>query len=78
VGQHLGLDFPKQTEGVNKMAKARILIVENESIIATDIQNTLKRLGYDAPAIAFSGQEAIKKTEQIKPRHTQKLSNTVC
>lgn len=49
------------------MAKAKILIVEDEIIIAKDIQNTLKSLGYDAPAIAFSGEEAIKKTEEIQP-----------
>ena len=49
------------------MANTKILIVEDEIIIAKDIQNTLKTLGYDAPAIVLSGEEAIKKTEEIKP-----------
>jgi len=49
------------------MAKTKILVVEDEIIIAKDIQNILKTLGYDAPAIVLSGEEAIKKTEEIKP-----------
>jgi len=49
------------------MAPARILIVEDEAIVAVDIQKTLKALGYDVPAIAFSGEEALKKVEEIQP-----------
>ena len=49
------------------MAKAKILIVEDEAITAKDLQDRLKELGYDAPAIAASGEEAIKKAEEIKP-----------
>ena len=49
------------------MANAKILVVEDEGIVAADIQSTLKSLGYDVPAIAFSGEEAIKKVEEIQP-----------
>lgn len=49
------------------MAKAKILVVEDERIIANDIQDMLKDMGYDVPAIASSGEEAIKKAEGIKP-----------
>lgn len=49
------------------MLKTKILVVENEAIIATDIQDMLEDLGYDVPAIASSGEEAIKKAEEIKP-----------
>ena len=49
------------------MAKAKILVVDDESIIANDIQDMLKDEGYDVPAIASSGEEAIKKAEEIKP-----------
>ena len=35
------------------MAKARILIVEDEAIVAVDVQKTLQKLGYEVPAIAF-------------------------
>jgi CheY-like chemotaxis protein len=49
------------------MATAQILVVEDEAIVAVDIQNTLKRLGYEVPAIAFSGEEALKKAEELHP-----------
>jgi PAS domain S-box-containing protein len=49
------------------MAKAKILIVEDEAITAKDIQNRLKELDYEVSAIAASGEEAIKKAEEIKP-----------
>jgi CheY-like chemotaxis protein len=49
------------------VAKATIVIVEDEAIVGADIQNTLERLGYDAPAIAVSGEEALKRIEEIGP-----------
>jgi len=49
------------------MAPARILIVEDEAIVAVDVQKTLQKLGYDVPAIAFSGEEALKKTDELHP-----------
>ena len=49
------------------MAKAKILIVEDEAITAMDLQNRLKELDYDAPAIAASGEGAIKRVEEIEP-----------
>ncbi len=36
-----------------------VLVVEDESIIALDIQQTLVELGYDAFAIASSAEEAV-------------------
>ncbi|RPI17819.1 MAG: hybrid sensor histidine kinase/response regulator [Ignavibacteriae bacterium] len=49
------------------MTKVKILVVEDERIVARDIQNTLKLLGYDVPAIASNGEEAIKKAREIRP-----------
>jgi CheY-like chemotaxis protein len=49
------------------MANTKILVVEDERIIATDIKNRLKILGYPAPATASSGKEAIKKAAECHP-----------
>jgi len=49
------------------MSNSRILIVEDEGIIAKDIQNTLNRSGYSVVGIASSGEEAIKKAMEIHP-----------
>lgn len=49
------------------IAKARILIVENQSIIAKDLEKILEKLGYAVSAMAFSGEEAIRKAEEDRP-----------
>jgi len=47
------------------MGKARVMIVEDEAIVAADLQATLKRLGYEIPAIALSGEEAVRWIEEV-------------
>jgi PAS domain S-box-containing protein len=49
------------------MEQAKILVVEDETIVARDIQQSLTRLGYDVPATATSGEEAIRKIKEIHP-----------
>lgn len=49
------------------MEDCRVLVVEDESIIAKDIQDTLKSLGYKVPVIAFSGKQALKEAEENRP-----------
>jgi len=49
------------------MAKAQILIVEDERIVAEDIKQSLESLGYIVCAVASSGEEAIKKAEEYNP-----------
>lgn len=49
------------------MAKSKILIVEDESIVAKDIQNSLKKLGYLVPTIVSSGEKAIEEIEENRP-----------
>lgn len=49
------------------ISKTKILIVEDESIVAMDVKNRLTRLGYEVCGVASSGDEAIKKTIQTRP-----------
>lgn len=49
------------------MKKACILVVEDERIAAEDIRTSLEKFGYTVPAVLSSGNEALKKTEEIRP-----------
>ncbi|MBI5664817.1 MAG: response regulator [Nitrospirae bacterium] len=49
------------------MGKAKILVVEDEAIIARDLQWRLERMGYDVPFISASGEDAVRKALEIKP-----------
>ena len=49
------------------MEKAKILIVEDEAIIAMEIENQLQGLGYEVTSIVDTGEKAIKKAEEDKP-----------
>jgi two-component system response regulator LytT len=49
------------------MAKTSILVVEDESIVAKDIQNSLKKLGYSVPSVENSGEDAIDAAGQHRP-----------
>lgn len=42
----------------------RILVVEDEAIVATDLQRTLRRLGYDVPEPVSSAAEALAYAER--------------
>jgi CheY-like chemotaxis protein len=48
------------------MGKVRVMIVEDEAIVAAELRATLRRLGYEVPAIAFSGEEAVRWIEEIQ------------
>ena len=47
--------------------KARILVVEDEGLVAEDIARILQNFGYDVLAIVSSGEEAIKIVEDVLP-----------
>lgn len=49
------------------MSRAKILVVEDESIIAEDIADSLIALGYAISAIVHSGEEAIQAAEKMQP-----------
>lgn len=50
-----------------KNEKAKILIAEDETIIAIDIKSTLQSIGYIVPEIAISGEKVIELLLKDKP-----------
>ena len=49
------------------MATARILIVEDERIIAADLRRHVTRLGYEVVGTAGSGRAAIAQAQTLHP-----------
>ncbi len=49
------------------MSKTNILIVEDESIVAKDIQMSLRKLGYNVVAICSNGEDALLAVEEHTP-----------
>ena len=49
------------------MAKEKILVVEDERIVAKDIVKSLQRLGYKVVASVASGEEAVQKVAESNP-----------
>ena len=45
----------------------RIMVVEDEGIIAQDIKNCLEGLGYVVPDVVFTGREAILRAAELRP-----------
>ena len=45
----------------------KILIVEDEAIIARDIQNIVGRFGYQVSGLASTGEESIQKARDLNP-----------
>ena len=49
------------------MSLKSILVVEDEVLVARDIQSRLSRMGYDVVGIASKGREAISKALELRP-----------
>src|SRR5439155_12174623 len=49
------------------MDKARILVVEDESLLAEDIQERLRSFGYEVPVVALSGEKALALAAAARP-----------
>jgi CheY-like chemotaxis protein len=50
-----------------KAEASKILIVEDERLVALAIETVLTRTGYRVPASVSSAEEAVRKTEEIGP-----------
>ncbi len=51
----------------SRISNKKILIIENESIIAKDIQNTMMDMGFKCIHIALSEKDAIEKSKKFHP-----------
>ncbi|WP_406660354.1 response regulator [Methanolobus sp. ZRKC3] len=49
------------------MNNPKILVVEDENVVALELKKRLKRLGYQVSSVARSGKEAISKAEGFLP-----------
>lgn len=49
------------------MTKRRILVVEDELIVAEDLKETLEKLGYEVPTTVASGKAALDEVERFAP-----------
>lgn len=49
------------------MHHTKILVVEDERIIAMDLQYTLERFGYDVCGVVSSGEESIESASRTNP-----------
>src|ERR1039458_2557820 len=47
--------------------QTKILIVEDEAIVASDLERRLLKAGYTVPSIAASGEQALRSIEQTSP-----------
>ena len=48
-------------------AVPRLLVVEDEAIVAADLEDRLNRMGYVVVGTAESGEEAIQMARELKP-----------
>jgi len=49
------------------MENKKILVVEDESVIAMHISSSLKKLGYTVLSVLSRGEDAIQKAEELRP-----------
>ena len=49
------------------MDKARILVVEDEQIVARDLESGLTRMGYEVSGVASTGEDAVRQAAEAQP-----------
>ena len=61
------LSTPRQGVTVMESCEHKVVIVEDEGLIAADLKGRLERAGYDVPAVAASGAEALRVIRKTTP-----------
>lgn len=49
------------------MTTSRILLVEDETLVALSVQRTLQNWGYEVPVVIAYGEDALQKTAEFQP-----------
>jgi len=65
--QSSSVEKEKQTVAALVENDVKILVVEDEAIIAMDIQGILKKMGYVDSEVVFSGEESVEKVAARRP-----------
>ena len=60
-------NFINSINGIKKRSERGILVVEDESIIAMNLEERLMEMGYTVVGRASSGEEAIEKAREFRP-----------
>ena len=60
-------DIVQAQQAIDKQLASRVLIIEDESIIALDLENLMTELGHEVVGIATTRDEAVKQARQHKP-----------
>ncbi|MBL8710066.1 MAG: PAS domain S-box protein [Rhodospirillaceae bacterium] len=52
---------------MNDMTATRVMVVEDEGVVALNLRQRLEKLGYDVPVVVSSGKDALKQIQEIRP-----------
>src|ERR1043165_3870675 len=55
------------SETTNGVLPPRILVVEDERIVAMDLAASLQELGYDVVGMATRGEDAVQRAAELEP-----------
>jgi CheY-like chemotaxis protein len=61
------MDLVSDRQGSSAAGAARLLVVEDERIVAMSLQGKLQSMGYRVAALTASGEEAVALAEQLRP-----------
>jgi signal transduction histidine kinase len=59
--------LPEASLDASRATPARILVVEDERIVARDLASALTDLGYSVPATVATGEDAISRARDLRP-----------
>ncbi|MDH3722883.1 MAG: response regulator, partial [Desulfobacteraceae bacterium] len=52
---------------MTKKSAYKIMVVEDEAVIALNLQQMLTKMGFDVIGVSYSGEEALEKARSLRP-----------